>query len=134
VEGTLVSISKVAVGCGISPVDGLGIKNLSLPLLHRDRVEAVQEHEGVFQCHDVVLESGDRITVAERHYFLTESGKWLAVQDLSTGVRLRTATGSIAIVDVARRSMPYIGKVYNLKIEGSDRYLVGKDAIVVRDY
>jgi hypothetical protein len=81
-----------------------------------------------------MLESGNLITVAERHYFLTESNKWLAVQNLRTGMRLQTATGSIAIADVTKRSTPYIGKVYNLKIEGSDRYLVGKDAIVVRDY
>ena len=72
--------------------------------------------------------------MAERHYFLTESGKWLAVQDIRRGTRLQTAAGSIAIVEVARRPVPYIGRVYNLKVEGSDRYMVGRDAVVVRDH
>jgi len=27
-----------------------------------------------------------------------------------------------------------VGKVYNLKIKDSDRYLVGKDALIARDY
>ncbi|MHC4169778.1 MAG: Hint domain-containing protein [Planctomycetota bacterium] len=97
-------------------------------------VAQVQEHEGVFECYDVLLESGNRVSVAERHYFLTESGKWLAVQNLRAGMRLQTARDSIAIVNVTRRSLPYVGRVYNLKVEGSDRYLVGKDAVVVRDY
>lgn len=134
VDGSLVSISKAGVGQSVSWVDGLGMKDASRPLPYCGGVEEVQEHEGVFQCYDVVLESGNRITVAERHYFLTESGKWLAVQNLSVGMRLQTATGSIAIVNVTKRSTPHIGKVYNLKVERSDRYLVGKDAIVVRDY
>ena len=42
--------------------------------------------------------------------------------------------GSIRIVRITKRSTPYVGKVYNLKVEGSDRYLVGKDAVIVRDY
>ena len=29
---------------------------------------------------------------------------------------------------------PYTGKVYNLKVADSDSYLVGKDAIIARDY
>ncbi len=132
VEGSLASISTVAVGRSTNWIDGFGRKDSSLP--HRGRVEDVQEHEGVFQCYDLVLESGNHITVAEQHYFLTESGKWLAVQNLRTGMRLRTATGSIAIANVTKRSTPYMGKVYNLKIKNSDRYLVGRDALVVRDY
>jgi hypothetical protein len=35
---------------------------------------------------------------------------------------------------MTKRPTPYVGKVYNLKVEGSDRYLVGKDAVIVRDY
>ena len=96
--------------------------------------ERVQEHEGVFECYDVLLESGNCISVAERHYFLAESGNWVAVHDLETGTRLQTPRGSIAVVSVTKRPMPYVGKVYNLKIEGSDLYLVGKDAVIVRDH
>ncbi|MHC4628007.1 MAG: hypothetical protein ACYTDV_13590, partial [Planctomycetota bacterium] len=93
-----------------------------------------QEHEGVFECYDVLLESGNCISVAERHYFLAESGNWVAVQDLTTGTRLRTAKDSIEILNVTQRPTPYVGKVYNLKVRGSDRYLAGKDAVIVRDH
>ncbi len=82
----------------------------------------------------LLLESGNRIGVAERHYFLAESGDWVAVQNLKTATKLQTPKGSIGIVNVTKRPMPYVGKVYNLKVEGSDRYLVGKDAVIVRDY
>ncbi len=134
VDGALVSISKVGVGRSISWADAVGIKGLSLPLPCPGKVEEVQEHEGVFECHDISLESGNRISVAERHYFMTESGNWVAVQNLKTGTKLQTPRGSVAIVSVTKRSMPYIGKVYNLRVGGSDRYLVGKDAVVVRDH
>jgi hypothetical protein len=122
IDGQLVSISKVAQGqinCG---VNSLG------------KVQKVQEHQGTFTCYDVLLKSGNCISVAENHYFLTQSGQWLSVRDLKAGKKLQTATGSIEIDSVTKRPMPYTGKVYNLKVEGSDRYLVGKDAIVVRDY
>jgi hypothetical protein len=122
IDGNLVSISKVAQGqinCG---VNSLGT------------VQQVQEHQGTFQCYDVLLKSGNRISVAENHYFLTQSGQWLSVRNLKTGTKLQTATGSIEITSVTKRPTPYVGKVYNLKVEGSDRYLVGKDAIIVRDY
>jgi hypothetical protein len=134
VDGTLVSISKVDIGRNISWADGVGTKNSSLLLSYPGKVEELQEHEGTFQCYDLLLESGNRITAAEQHYFSTESGKWVALQNLQTGTRLQTATGSIAITSVLKRSMPYTGKVYNLKVAGSDRYLVGKDAVIVRDY
>lgn len=134
VDGTLVSISKVGMGRSIRCVDGFGMKNSSLPLPYPGKVEELQEHEGTFECHDILLQSGNRIGVAERHYFLTESGQWVAVQNLKAGTKLQTPNGSIGIVSVTRRPMPYVGKVYNLKVEGSDRYLVGKDAIIVRDY
>ena len=134
VDGILVSISKVGIGRSISWADGVGIKSSSAPPSWPGKVEQVQEHEGVFECYDVLLQSGDRIGVAERHYFLTESGNWVAVQNLKTGTKLQTPRGSIAIMNVTKRPMPYAGKVYNLKVEGSDRYLVGTDAIIVRDH
>ncbi len=134
VDGTLVSISKVGPGRSIGRIKGAAISNSSMLLPHLGKVQELQEHEGVFECHDILLESGNRISVAERHYFLTESGKWVAVQNLKTTTRLQTPKGSIGIVNVSRRPTPYIGKIYNLKIEGSNRYLVGKDAVIVRDY
>ncbi|MHC4533309.1 MAG: right-handed parallel beta-helix repeat-containing protein [Planctomycetota bacterium] len=134
IDGNLVSISKVGPGRSIGRIDGTTIRNSSLPLPYLGKVQELQEHEGVFECHDVLLESGNRICVAERHYFLTESGDWVAVQNLTTATKLQTPKGSIGIVNVTKRLIPYVGKVYNLKVEGSDRYLVGKDAVIVRDY
>lgn len=94
----------------------------------------MQAHEGIFGCYDIVLESGNCIAVAEGHLFLTESGQWVALQNLRAGMKLQTPDGVIGIVNVTKRPTPYVGKVYNLKVEGSDRYLVGTDAIIVRDY
>jgi hypothetical protein len=70
----------------------------------------------------------------ECHYFLEESGRWLSLQELKAGIKLQTLNGMIEIISVTKRPMRYVGKVYNLKIEGSDRYLVGQDAVIVRDY
>jgi hypothetical protein len=121
-SGALVPISKIALGQSIR-----GMNSLS-------KIQEVQEHKGTFTCYDVLLESGNCLSVAENHYFLTESGQWISLKNLKTSIRLQTLKGSIGIVSVTRRPMPYVGKVYNLKVEGSDRYLVGKDAVIVRDY
>ncbi len=134
VDGTLVSISSVGLRRSVGRIDSDAVKSSSLPLPYLGKVQELQEHQGIFECYDVLLQSGNRIGVAERHYFLTESGDWVAVQDLKTGSKLQTPKGSIGIISVIKRPMPYAGKVYNLKVEGSDRYLVGKDAIIVRDY
>jgi len=45
---------------------------------------------------------------------------------------LKTLTGTVGIKSITTRS--YTGKVYNLKVRNSERYLVGKDRIVVRDW
>ena len=134
VDGTLISISNVAVRSCIGWIDGVSVKSLSMLLPYLGKVEELQEHEGTFECYDVLLESGNSIGVAGNHYFLTESGQWLALRNLRSGTKLQTPNGSIGIVSVTKRPMPYVGKVYNLKVEGSDRYLVGKDAVIVRDY
>jgi predicted outer membrane repeat protein len=97
-------------------------------------IEDIQEHEGIFICYDVLLESGNCIVVAENHYFMEESGQWIGLQNLKTGTRLRTSEGAIRILSITRQPIPYSGKVYNLKIKNSDQYLVGKDAVIVRDY
>jgi hypothetical protein len=72
--------------------------------------------------------------VAENHYFMTESGQWLSLHNLKVGMKLKTSKGSVGIKSITKRPKPYTGRVYNLKIENSDRYLVGEDAIIVRDY
>lgn len=126
VDGTLVQISKVAAGQTAAKV--------ACPATATMLIEKLEEHEGAFTCYDVLLESGNCISVAENHYFMTESGRWISLQNLKAGINLKTSIGSIGIKNITKRPMPYIGKVYNLKVKSSDRYLVGKDAIVVRDY
>ena len=122
VNSALVPISTVALGQRV-----LGIKNPC-------KIQEVQKHNGTFACYDILLESGNCISVAENHYFLAESGQWISLKNLKKATRLQTPKGSIAIVSITKRPMPYTGKVYNLKVEGSDRYMVGKDAVIVRDY
>ena len=122
VDESLVSISNVAQGqinCGINSPG---------------KIQEVQEHNGTFTCYDVLLESGNCLGVAGNHYFMTESGRWISLLNLKAGIELKTSKGSIGIKSVTRRPTPYTGKVYNLKVEGSDRYIVGKDAVIVRDY
>ncbi len=129
-NGTLVPISQANAGQRIRSAGGDLWR--SVPCL--GKVESVQKHRGTFACYDVLLESGNRISVAGCHYFLTESGRWAALHELRAGTRLQTAKGPIAVTDVVKRATPYVGEVYNLKVKGSHRYLVGQDAIIVRDY
>jgi len=97
-------------------------------------VERTDEHEGVFECRDVLLDSGCRISVVDSHCFMLDSGRWIAAQDLRAGQRLKTITGTVGIKSVTLRPTPYKGKVYNLKVSNSDRYAIGKDGVIVRDY
>jgi parallel beta-helix repeat protein len=121
VSGHLAHISKVTEGQTIG-------KQLAGTL----SLEQVQEHEGTFLCRDIALETGNMISVVDAHCFMLDSGQWVAAQNLTAGLRLKTLTGAIGIRNITTRS--YAGKVYNLKIAGSDQYMVGKDAVIVRDY
>jgi hypothetical protein len=94
-------------------------------------LEQVQEHTGTFECRDVVLESGNTISVVDAHCFMLDSGQWIAAQNLTSGLRLKTLSGTVGIKSVTTRT--YTGKVYNLKVSGSDQYMVGADAVIVRD-
>ena len=111
VNGKLVQISQVTPGLSISEV---------------------QEHEGTFLCRDIHLESGNTIGVIDRHCFMLDSGRWINAPDLKVGMRLKTLTGTVGIKSITTRT--YTGKVYNLKIQGSDQYMVGKDSVIVRDF
>jgi prepilin-type N-terminal cleavage/methylation domain-containing protein len=111
VNGKLVQISNVAAGLKISEV---------------------QEHEGTFLCRDIHLESGNTIGVVDSHCFMLDAGKWVPAQDLTAGMRLKTLTGTVGIKSITTRN--YTGKVYNLKIQGSDQYMVGEDSVIVRDF
>jgi prepilin-type N-terminal cleavage/methylation domain-containing protein len=128
VDGALVYVSKVAAGQTVGKL----LCATSTACL--EQVEQVQEHEGTFDCRDVVLESGDLIGVVGAHCFMLDSGQWIAAQNLTSGLRLKTLTGTVGIKSVTKRTVPYTGKVYNLKVQSSDQYMVGKDAVIVRDY
>ncbi len=128
VDGVLVQISEVARG------QTVGKLLCAVPTPCLEQVEQVQEHEGTFECRDVVLESGNRIGVVDAHCFMLDSGQWIAAQNLASGLRLKTLTGTVGIKSVTTRAVPYTGKVYNLKVTGVDRYLVSEDAVIVRDY
>jgi hypothetical protein len=65
---------------------------------------------------------------------MLDSGQWIAAQNLRRGLRLRTVRGTVGIRSVATRAVPFVGRVYNLKIENSQKYAVGRDAVIVRDY
>ena len=122
IDGTTIAMSKIAAGQDIMYLDISG------------KVETVQEHEGTFTLYDIALESGNFITVAENHYFMSRAGTWLSLHDLKKDGRLKTSKGSVGIKSIRKRQKPYIGRVYNLKIKDSDQYMVGKDAVIVRDY
>jgi prepilin-type N-terminal cleavage/methylation domain-containing protein len=121
INNSMVKISKVASGQTINALAATSIEKLEV-------------HEGAFECRDIMLKSGNCISVVESHLFMLESGAWVKAQQLRSGMNLKTRTGSIAIKSVTTRAMPYTGEVYNVKVNNSDRYMVGKDAVIVRDY
>ena len=92
----------------------------------------LQEHEGTYTRRDIALETGNTISVVEGHCFMTDAGQWVNAQNLTTSLRLKTLTGNVGIKSITTSS--YTGKVYNLKIAGSDQYVVGNDSIIVRDF
>jgi len=127
VDGSLMQISKVAAGQTAGRLNCLAAACL-------EQIETVQEHEGIYECRDIVLENGNCIGVVDTHLFLLDSGQWVAAQNLRSGLKLQCASGPIGIKHAIKRAMPVVGKVYNLKIRGSEKYFVGKDAAIVRDY
>jgi hypothetical protein len=125
VDGALVRISKVTAGRTVGKGDCVAMAR---------RIEKLKEYEGIFECRDITLENGNRISVVDAHRFMLDSGKWVAAPNLENGMKLKSLKGSIAIKSVVKRPLPFVGKVYNLKVAGSDRYMVGKDGVVVRDW
>jgi hypothetical protein len=117
VNGSMVKISKVDVS-----------KCLATDL------EKLEVHQGSYVCRDIKLASGNSISVVDAHCFMLETGKWVAAQNLKSGMNLKTKNGTVAIKSVVTRAMPFVGKVYNLKISNSDQYMVGKDGVFVRDF
>jgi len=137
VDGTLVQISKVVPGQMVDkPVSFRMLTALSKKACSHE-IYGVTEHdesEGPWQGYDIVLETGNQISVADTHYFLLDSGRWAAVQELTSGSKLVSLEGPVTVKSVVKRALPSVGKVYNLMVRNSQRYLVGKDGIVVRDW
>jgi hypothetical protein len=128
-DGKLVQISEVLPGQKLGRFEALALA------AREPQVDSIDEHEGVFpECYDIVLETGNCITVVNSHFFLPDSGRWTRVQDLRPGCQLQSLTGPVTVKNIVRRQTPYVGKVYNLKIKSSDRYCVGQDALIARDY
>jgi len=137
VDGAPVQISKVVPGQMVEKP----FSARTMPCLQQaacsHQIEGIDVHgesEGTWDCYDVVLETGNSITVADSHYFLLASGRWASVQELMSGSKLVSLEGPVVVKSVTKRPMPCVGKVYNLKVKDSDRYLVGKDGVVVRDW
>jgi len=128
INGEIVSISDVVAG------QTVGDYGCSVPKAVFGQIEKVEEHEGTFECRDILLENGNRVGVVDAHCFMLDSGKWIAAQDLRNGQRLKTLNGAVTIKSITIRERPYVGKVYNLKIKNSDQYIIGKDGVIVRDY
>ncbi len=137
VDGALVQISKVSVGQTVEkPLSTRTVTCLRKAVCAHE-IEGLIEHdesEGLWDCFDVVLETGNRISVADSHYFLLDSGRWASVQELTIGSKLVSLEGPVAVRSVTKRATPCVGKVYNLKVRSSDKYLVGQDGVVVRDW
>ena len=137
VDGMLVQISKVVPGQMVDkPLSARPAACLQKAVCANE-IEGIDEHdesEGPWECYDIVLESGNRISVADSHFFLLDSGRWAPVQQLQSGSKLVSLEGPISIRSVAKRAMPCVGKLYNLKIKNAEQYLVGEDGVVVRDW
>ncbi len=120
VNGALVKISEAVAGQTVG-------------CLATASLEKLEEHEGSFECRDITLENGNSISVVCAHCFMLDSGQWVAAQNLESGMNLKSLNGTITIKSVVTRAMPFVGKVYNLKVSSSE-YMVGKDGVVVRDF
>ena len=137
VDGELVQICRVVPGQMVQkPQSYRTLASLSEKVCSREIYDVTEhdEPERQWQRYDIVLETGNMISVADSHYFLLDSGQWAPVQELTSGSKLVSLEGPVVVGRVVKRTLPCVGKVYNLKVRNSERYLVGKDGIVVRDW
>ena len=137
VDGAPIQIAAVVAGQVVSkPINARTVASLQQTVCSRqiEGLDIHDESEGSWTRYDVVLETGNCITVANSHYFLLESGRWALVQELAGGSRLVCLEGPITVKSVIKSAAPSVGKVYNLKVRNGERYLVGKDGVIVRDW
>lgn len=137
VDGAPVPIATVAAGQVVSkPLSARTVASLHEAVCSQqiESIDVHDESEGTWTRYDIVLETGNSITVANSHYFLLESGRWALVQELACGSRLSALEGPVAVKSVVKSAIPCTGKVYNLKVRNGERYLVGQDGVIVRDW
>ncbi len=131
VDGLLVPICQAGAGrmAGMLPGEGRSAAG------GRQQIERVDVHEGTFdQAWTLVLANGESLCVVGSHFFLLDSGRWVSVAELRAGSVLRTHGMPMQVLLVIPHRGPYVGTVYNLKVPDSHQYLVGRAAVVVRDY
>jgi len=121
-DGEMESIADVSAG-------------QSVGLTSSTEVEELEVHDGTHAIvHDVVLETGECITVIDSHLFKLASGQFVNVQQLRQGSELTTMDGTVKVSWVAKRTSPFVGNVYNVKVQDADEYFVGKTGVCVRDF
>jgi len=137
IDGVPKQISRVVAGEVVSkPLNVRTVSYLYQEVCSRqiEDVDVHDESEGSWTRYNVVLETGNCITVANSHVFLLASGRWATVEELSAGSMLVCLEGPIAVKSVTNSEIPRVGKVYNLKVRNGEKYLVGKDGVIVRDW
>jgi prepilin-type N-terminal cleavage/methylation domain-containing protein/prepilin-type processing-associated H-X9-DG protein len=136
VDGEMTKISEVSAGSMVDkPAVTKTIVDVQKTVCSHE-IESVDVHNDVdsWERYDITLENGNSIVVADCHVFLLSSGDWISSKKLEAGSRLQTLEGAVAVKSVVKSETRSTGTVYNLKIKGSERYLVGKDGLVVRDW
>ena len=136
VDGEMTQISKVVAG---ATVDKPAVTNTITSLqktVCSNEIEEIVVHDDItpWDRYDISLENGNSLVVADSHIFLLASGDWVSSVNLKAGSKLQTLEGTVAIKSIVKSATRSTGKVYNLKIKNGERYLVGKDGIVVRDW
>jgi len=138
VDGKLAQISQAIPGQNVGKLDSASPAACLAVAPSLKAIEGVEEHPanqfGAGDCYDIMLESGNYITVVYSHFVLTDAGQWVDVRDLTSGSKLMSINGPITVTSVVKRATPFVGTSYNLKIKGAERYFVGKDGIVARDW
>jgi prepilin-type N-terminal cleavage/methylation domain-containing protein len=121
-DGAMESIANVCAG-------------QSVDMTASTQVEKLEVHAGTHAVvHDVVLETGECITVIDFHLFRLTTGQFVHVQSLRQGSQLATMSGSVKVAWVVKRTTPLVGNVYNVKVQDADEYFVGKTGVIVRDF
>ncbi|MBN2588706.1 MAG: S8 family serine peptidase [Sedimentisphaerales bacterium] len=126
IDGQMVEISKVVAG------QIAGKANCTMPI--SGSVKGLEVHQAGFnRCYEMTLESGNTITIVHSHYFMTVSGQWKKIEELSAGMQLQSMNGPITIKSVVKKEMPFLGVSYNLMLDSSEQYFVGQDGVVALD-